>query len=250
MTWGHYDAIISYLHCSSLKSFYGGTLEYVIRYEDTAPKSCYLHCDYANSGTVSSYSKDLYRKFDAIICVSESVRKQFTTILPEMSNRAYTISNPINSNEILALSRYEPYQYDMRYLNCLTVARLSAEKGVDRFIRVIKRVGNMQIRYYIVGEGSFRPQIEQAIAECDLKSQVFLLGESENPYRYMIGADVLIVPSYHEAAPVVFQEAMILGLPVFTTRTLSAEEMIPNTCGFIVDNNENAMTEMLNKNHM
>lgn len=31
---GYFDAVISYLHCSSPKSVYGGTVEYVLRHKD------------------------------------------------------------------------------------------------------------------------------------------------------------------------------------------------------------------------
>lgn len=54
-----------------------------------------------------------------------------------------------------------------------------------------------------------------------------------------------MVPSYHEAAPVVFQEAKMLGLPVFTTRTLSADEMIGENYGWVVNNEDIAIERKL-----
>ncbi|MBO5973440.1 MAG: glycosyltransferase family 4 protein, partial [Clostridia bacterium] len=39
-------------------------------------------------------------------------------------------------------------------------------------------------------------------------------------------ADYLLVPSLHEAAPLVFDEAHSLGLPVISSDTLSAREML------------------------
>lgn len=240
---GYFDAVISYLHCSSPKSFYGGTAEYVLRYKDTRKKVCYVHCDYVNSGTASDYSKNVYSQFDAIACVSHSVRQRFVSVLPQMDKRTFAISNPIMEEQIRKLSQIDTYQYDSAYLNFLTVARLSEEKGVDRFVRVMSTVRGQQVRYYVVGNGKSREMIEQTIKENGLQAQVFLLGEDTNPYRYMAKADMLIVPSYHEAAPVVFQEAAALGLPVFTTRTTSAEEMIAGINGIVVDNSEVAMAE-------
>lgn len=242
---GKFDAAISYLHCASQKSFYGGTAEYALGYSDADKKICYVHCDYVNSGMSSEYSNDVYCRFDSIACVSDSVRKQFISVLPQLESRTISIINPLKVNEVVELSRQNPYKYDQTYLNCLSVARLSDEKGIDRFIRAMKAVNSSSIRYYVVGEGQYRRKIERTICETGLEQQVFLLGEDVNPYKYMINADILVVPSYHEAAPVVFQEALVVGLPVFTTCTLSAAEMISDMYGFIVNNDEESMTDKL-----
>ena len=242
---GKFDAAISYLHCASQKSFYGGTAEYALGYSDADKKICYVHCDYVNSGMSSEYSNDVYCRFDSIACVSDSVRKQFISVLPQLESRTFSIINPLKVNEVVELSRQNPYKYDQTYLNCLSVARLSDEKGIDRFIRAMKAVNSSSIRYYVVGEGQYRRKIERTICETGLEQQVFLLGEDVNPYKYMINADILVVPSYHEAAPVVFQEALVVGLPVFTTCTLSAAEMISDMYGFIVNNDEESMTDKL-----
>lgn len=242
---GKFDAAISYLHCASQKSFYGGTAEYALGYSDADKKICYVHCDYVNSGMSSEYSNDVYCRFDSIACVSDSVRKQFISVLPQLESRTISIINPLKVNEVVELSKQNPYKYDQTYLNCLSVARLSDEKGIDRFIRAMKAVNSSSIRYYVVGEGQYRRKIERTICETGLEQQVFLLGEDVNPYKYMINADILVVPSYHEAAPVVFQEALVVGLPVFTTCTLSAAEMISDMYGFIVNNDEESMTDKL-----
>jgi len=50
-------------------------------------------------------------------------------------------------------------------------------------------------------------------------------------------ADALFLPSVHEAAPMVIEEAKALGVPVITTRTISAAEMVlDNMEGFICEN--------------
>ena len=59
-----------------------------------------------------------------------------------------------------------------------------------------------------------------------LESTVTLLGEMENPYGYIGAADLLLIPSRSEAAPLVIGEATALGTPVLSTKTSSAEEMI------------------------
>ena len=69
-------------------------------------------------------------------------------------------------------------------------------------------------------------RIQNAIDEAQLSDRILLIGELSNPYPYMRNADLLLNLSYHEAAPMVFLEAHALGVPVFATRTSSADELL------------------------
>ena len=242
---GTYDVVISCIQGTNDKSFYGGTAEYALDFPEAGRRVCYVHCDYAKSGTACRWNDRMYEKFDAIACVSEGVRDQFLELLPGLREKTHAVYNPINYQKINELAEMQPYEYASDHLNLLTVARLSPEKGIDRVIRALAKIRAANVRYYVLGEGSARKDIEALIRECDLQDCVCLLGESDNPYRYMKNADLLILPSYHEAAPVVYQEARILGLPVLSTRTLSTEEMVGEQYGFIVDNTDQAIAEEL-----
>ena len=76
-------------------------------------------------------------------------------------------------------------------------------------------------------------------------SRVLLLGEQSNPYQYLIHADWLLVPSFHEAAPMVFDEATLMGIKVITTNTTSAEEMIGYEHGIICENSTDGIADAL-----
>ena len=96
-----YDISIAYLHSSGPKSFYGGVVEYVLYRTNSIHKSCFIHCDYLNSGTATEYSNSLYRKFDSIVGVSYSVSNQFLKVLPDMRNKTHTVYNAIDKDMIL-----------------------------------------------------------------------------------------------------------------------------------------------------
>lgn len=239
----HYDVAISFSHLADAKTFFGGTAEYVLRKADAARKLCYIHCDYLNSGNRSAYSDRIYARFDGIVCVSESTKAHFQKALPNLP--VYAVPNPLNLQQILAQARMDTIAYDPSFLNIVTIARLTSEKGVDRMVRAISHIPHENVRYYVVGEGKERESIAEYLLANGLDDCVFLCGEDANPYRHMLRADLLAVPSYHEAAPMVFQEAKILGLPVLTTRTTSADEMIGDAFGFVVENDDQALEEML-----
>ena len=78
-----------------------------------------------------------------------------------------------------------------------------------------------------------------------MDSRVTLLGEQRDPYQYLIQADWLLVPSFHEAAPMVFDEAMLMGIKVITTNTTSAEEMIGCERGIICENSTDGIAHAL-----
>lgn len=239
-----FDEVISFSHMADERSFYGGTPQYVLNLKNTKKKTCYIHCDYLHSGNRSLYSDAVYSKFDEIICVSESTKNIFLEALPQLHEKVVAKYNYIDGEKIRRLAQAEPYIYDEEYINAIVVARLTKEKGIPRIVRIFESLNrDIKIRLYIIGDGKEKNDIVEIIKTANLKNKVILLGEQENPYRYMLNADFLIVPSYHEAAPIIYQEAIELNLMVLTTRTTSADEMIGESHGLVVDNNDEALRD-------
>ena len=64
----------------------------------------------------------------------------------------------------------------------------------------------------------------------------------------MKNADLFMMTSYHEAAPMVIDEARCLGLPVLTVRTTSSEEMVTaHNSGWVCDNDQQALETTLDE---
>ena len=96
--------------------------------------------------------------------------------------------------------------------------------------------------YTIIGDGVERPIVEEKIHQYGLEEQITLLGELSNPYGYLKAADLLLIPSVSEAAPMVIGEAACLGTPVLSTRTSSAEEMITEPgYGWVCENSTDGL---------
>ena len=58
-------------------------------------------------------------------------------------------------------------------------------------------------------------------------------------------ADLLYLGSYHESYGLVLIESMILGTPVLTTKTIAAEEIVPEEYGWICDNSQEGIYSLL-----
>lgn len=229
-----YTHAISFSHCTNQNALSICTPEFVLNCVEAEKKICYVHCDYSNSNTASEYNNQIYNQFDTIACCSKSVREKFLEVAPELAKKA-TVARNYMDLSVVDKSDEMPYNYDPQYINLVSVARISKEKGIFRAVQAIHQASSDSIRYYIIGDGPEREAIQRYIDENQLGNQIFLLGAQLNPYRYMRNADYLLVPSYHEAAPMVFDEANMLGLRIISTNTTSAWEMLTDPGDIICD---------------
>ncbi len=230
-----YDVVISYSHLFNHKYFGNGCGEFVLDKTIAKNKLCLVHCDYLNSGCMTEKNNAAYLEFDKIACCSDSVRERFLQGAGVHSSKVETLRN-FYDLEIGLLANENPYLYDEGFINMVSIARLSAEKGISRAIEALNCAQREDVRYYIVGDGPQRTMLKNLVEKYHMEDKVFLLGEEKNPYQYMINADYLLVPSLHEAAPMVFDEAKVLGLPIITTNTTSAEEMVSDAGAMVCDN--------------
>lgn len=237
-----YDTVISFSHASCEPMLTSCCAEFVLGKVDAKTKICFIHCDYAYESNHSNYTNRLYSRFNRIACCSESVKRRFLEVLPHMEGKTYAVRNFYD----LSFGDDESsYEYDENFINIVSVARMTEEKGLERAVQALASCGRSNIRYYIVGDGPGRENIENAINQGGVWDRVILLGSSDVPASYMKKADYLFVPSFHEAAPMVFDEAKMLGIRVLTTDTTSAKEMIASEDGLICENSDEGLVQLL-----
>ena len=88
--------------------------------------------------------------------------------------------------------------------------------------------------------------LRQMVRERNLENHVKFHGQQGNPYRYLKNADLFLLTSYHEAAPMVIEEARCLGVPVLSTEIISTKEMVTEAeAGWVCDNDQQALNEAL-----
>lgn len=155
-----------------------------------------------------------------------------------------------NIDKITKKSNEDPVTFDKKYLNIITVARPGQEKGHIRVLPGLKMLHDrgFLIKWFLVGVSKKNAPDEflKKVDENNLDELIVFCGNQDNPYRFMKNADALLVPSIHEAAPMVFDEACILHLPVITTNTVSAIEMVRNSgIGYVCENSEEGIEKAL-----
>lgn len=246
-TIGPYDCAISFLHEAQPKSFYGGCNEFVLHNIQAKEKIGWIHCDFRKSGANTSASRKLYHKFDKIVACSKGTREIFVQCNPDLAEKTFAVRNFYCYDQIRSLAgNGVAYQPDV--FNIVTVARLFEEKGIDRALEAIQYCVSMghKIRYHIVGTGALDHVLKEKTKEMQLSDAVVFYGEQKNPFPYLVNADLFLLTSYHEAAPMVFDEAACLGVPVLTTQTVSTKEMIEESgIGFVCENTQQGINTML-----
>ena len=247
-----FDVAVSYLHDAGERAFYGGCNDFVLRHTDAPKKIAFLHCDYVRCGADNAHNSSNYEQFDMIAACSNGCRASFLKVLPESAKKTVVVSNCQDYNGICRRVSENMVSLPCDRINILTVARFGKEKGVERAVEALAALSDRvaAYHYYVIGDGIRRPLIEEKIKALALEERVTLLGELAVPYGYMKAADLLLIPSVSEAAPLVIGEAACLGTPVLSTETSSAVEMIADTgfgwvCGNSVEGLAQKLTELL-----
>ncbi len=239
-----YDVAISFMHEGARGAFYGGANQFVLNNVQAKKKISWLHGDFSLCGAYNKQSIKVYNKFDAIVACSNGAKQSFVKCLPYLEQKCFVVRN-CNDYNLIKQKSNPPFVYEKEYFNVLTVARLSSEKGIDRMLKAVRTAkdSGYKVKYHVVGGGWQYKELKELTNNLGLNQDVIFYGKQENPYPYMASCDLFVLPSYHEAAPMVFDECAFLGAPVLATQTTSTKEMIQDeNSGYVCKNDLESLT--------
>ena len=212
--------------------------------------SVYVHCDYKNYGGYHPKVEKTYNKFNKIVCVSKGCKESFINCFPKLSSKTVVCENFTNTNRIIKLSKKAKI-YEKDKIIFVTICRLAEEKGIDRTIFILKKLYNegfKNFKWIIVGGGEKETIYKNIIKNNLLGNYIEFVGERINPYYYLKNADYFLLPSFHEAAPMVFGESIVLKVPIITTNTISAVELVEKKeVGIVCKNSKKGLYDILKK---
>lgn len=209
-------------------------------------KIAWIHMDVIERGyqgyemRTEAGRKRFYLNFDRIVNVSQECeqkfRQKFGNDLPTC-----VIYNPVPAAEILDKAGETPAVILPKdVFNIVCMGRFTPQKGFDRLIEayaVLKKEGIPGCHVTIIGDGYQRPELESRITSYGLESDITLTGYLENPYPVLAQADLFLLPSRDESFSLVVAEAMVLGIPVMSTRCTGPVELLKNgEAGYLVEN--------------
>lgn len=118
----------------------------------------------------------------------------------------------------------------------ISVAALEERKGMQWVIqsmpKVLEKIPNT--RYWILGEGSYKKELERQICDLGLQNNILLLGFQHDVAPYLAASDIALLLSWGEASPVSLLEFAASGLPVITSPHPPFPELIQPDWGQIV----------------
>jgi len=123
-------------------------------------------------------------------------------------------------------------------LVCLAAGRMHPHKGFTRLVEIAKNLKTENIKFIIVGSGPEEELIRSLVKRFNLSDSVFLFPASKNLESFMTSADVFLMTSITEAAPLVILEAFAYSKPVIAYDCpVGPRELITDDInGFLVSN--------------
>lgn len=231
----------AYYCVRSLPNIDAEVYDYVICYQGVSPlvipnalhrirgkeKILWIHGDLGREDRLMPFCRKHYHRFVRAIAVSAAARDLFVQQYNYPAERTAVFHNLVDRQQILQQAR-QPLGHPMDHPAIVTVGRLSPEKGQIMIPAAMKLLldAGCDARWYLIGDGATKTQLQAEISRLELEDRVVLLGRQENPFPYMMAADVYVQTSFSEGWCLTVQEARILGKPVISTPLPAVMEQI------------------------
>lgn len=155
--------------------------------------------------------KKYYRRFDFIVCQSAYMQQDLISNYNFPVNKTCIIYNTVAENsKSEAVNTANNINKKYKFI---TVARMSAEKGIERLIHAVGLLA-LPFQFYIFGGGSKMGYLQNLVRELQLENKVIFKGERTEPFLGMEDSSLFLMGSYYEGSPNVLLEAGNLGIPV------------------------------------
>ena len=245
-----YDIAISY--AQGIPTFY------VADKVKARKKYAWVNVSYRLKSNDKMFQNKYYEIYDNIIAVSDSAKAVFLETFPKFYDKVKIIYDINDSKFITKMSEIgESYEDNFSGLRLLTVGRLANQKGYDIALKACKILKDKGInfRWYSLGIGPLKSEIEEYIRKNNLEEHFILLGVRANPYSYIKDCDIYVQTSKFEGFGLAIAEARMLNKPVVTTRFDAVyNQMIDRQNGLVVDMDAqgvaNGILELINNKQL
>lgn len=214
-------------------------------------KISWFNTDYKSARYNKNFDFKYFKKIDKIVTVSEACKDVLSENFENISEKFEVIYDIVSPKLINELSiRNSGFEDSNDGIRILTIGRFVDAKGYDLAIDacyLLKSEG-VNFRWYALGEGPLKSNIEQRIKEKNLEDTFILLGVDANPYPYIKNTDIYVQPSRFEGKPIAVNEAKVLCKPIVVTKFSTVNSQITDEeNGLIVDMNSNDIYKGIKK---
>ncbi|MFB4168893.1 glycosyltransferase [Virgibacillus sp. JSM 102003] len=234
-----YDVAVSYAQ--------GIPTYYVAEKVKAKSKFAWVNVSYQLNEKEKEFQRIFYDQYNKIVAVSDSTKEVLLEAFPEYKDKINVIYDINNPNFISNMAELEDsYEDSFDGIRLLTIGRLANQKGYDIALetcRILKEQG-IHFRWYVLGKGPLKKEIEEYIEKHNLNEHFVLLGVKANPYPFIKNADLYVQTSKFEGFGIAIAEARMLNIPVVTTRFDAVySQMVDGKNGLVVDMNSTAVCD-------
>ncbi len=162
-----------------------------------------------------------YRWADIIITPSRGAAEDLAQIAHLPAENISVIPSPVITSrfhKLLVQPVEHPWFTHKDRPVILGVGELSKRKDFATLLRAFARLRKQRpARLVILGKGRQHTALEQLATELGIRDDLHLAGFTPNPYAFMAKANLFVLSSTCEGAPVVLMEALGAGTPVVST---------------------------------
>jgi glycosyltransferase involved in cell wall biosynthesis len=173
----------------------------------------------------------LARSSQSWICVSEANRAILADQFGIPRGRIAVVRNGVDHREVSADCR-EQTRVDLDVppdaTLVLTTGRLGEQKGHRVIVEALPRLVALDERLVFVwaGDGPLRPELARTVGSTGLEGHVRFLGRRDDVPDLLAAADLFLMPSRDEGAPLALVEAMLAGVPAIVSDAPALTETI------------------------
>ncbi|MDA7742040.1 glycosyltransferase family 4 protein [Francisellaceae bacterium] len=187
------------------------------------------------AGTKLFFSKQIYKKVDAVVYVSKYVKYEKEKQFPSLG----FIKSKVIYNGV-PIRTIAPKSHADSYVRLISVSGLVGWKNIlvlFETLVILKQVlKTVNIELYVLGDGPERQNLERYVLENRLEKNVFLLGYCTDVQTMLDQADIYVHPAYSEGFGIAVAEAMAAGKPIIVANAGALPELIENgVSGLVVD---------------
>ena len=214
-------------------------------------KSMWIHTDINQIITNKSLDNMAFSVANSICTVSNNSANSLKENYPKFANKikVFTLPSLFDFDKLTLLSK-EENEMDKKTINIVSVGRLVELKGFHLCIPACKKLidEGYNIKWYVAGDGPQRPELEKLIKQNNLEEHFVLLGNKQNPYTYINGAEICVQPSSYEGLGLVIYEEKLFKKAVVASNIPAFLEMIEDhKNGLIIERNSESIYNAVKK---
>lgn len=178
------------------------------------------------------FEKTMISRVERVIVVSEMLRMTMMGLYPHMQDKIVTVYNPYDTDLITKLGVEELPEWNAIIepgdFVFVTLGRLDQPKGLWHLLKIFFYVSKVvpRAKLLLIGDGILKNKILETIELYKMTQQVLLVGDQDNPFKYIKKSNMYLLTSVREGFPNALIEAMACGIPAICNDCLSGPREI------------------------